>query len=202
MSVSVTKRDVTVRQPERQRAPDRSWTVTFVLSLLWIAPVVALVVLVDHPANRISRPSDQELTATFLSHEADFEELARMLDADGGRLSLAEEALELADLGRAGASATRIGHYVSVLRKINATNFRYFPRCGTIIVPVSERSDSRPGSSKSYRYLPRGEPQSLAYHPVYGWRGPGMYILTEDRRIKGQWFVHHDTTIAIGVSPY
>ena len=202
MSASAIKREVTVREPARHRTPDRlSWTAAFVLSVLLIVPV-ALVVLVAHTANRISDPSDEELIATFLSHEADFQELAQMLDSERGRLSLAGEAVELTDLGTAGASATRIVNYENLLRKIDVKNFRYLPRSGDIILPVSETSDSRPGCSKSYRYLPRDEPQRLVYHRGYGWRGPGIYILTGDRRIKGHWFVHHDTTLGIGFSPY
>jgi hypothetical protein len=171
------------------------------LSALLIVPV-ALVLMAAHTANRLSHPSEEELTATFLAREADFLELAQMLDSDDGRLSLAGEAVELSDLGTAGASATRIRHYQSVLRRIDVKSFRYFPRSGNIILAVSERSDSRPGCSTSYRYVPRDEPQRLVYLQGYGWRGPGILLLTGDRRIKGQWFVHHDTTVGIGFSPY
>jgi hypothetical protein len=171
------------------------------LSAVLIVPV-ALVLLVVHTAHRLSHPSEEELMATFLSHEADFRELAQMLDSDSGRLSLAGEAVELSDLGTAGAGATRIRHYEGLLRRIDVESFRYFPRSGNIILVVSDRSDSRPGCSTSYRYLPRDEPQRLVYHRGYGWRGPGTYVLTGDRRIKGQWFIHHDTTLGVGFSPY
>jgi hypothetical protein len=202
MSASAIMRDVTLLQPERQRAPDRSsWTAAFVLGALLIVPV-ALVLLAAHTAHRLSHPSEEELMATFLSHEGDFLELAQMLDSDHKRLSLAGEAVELSDLGTAGASATRIGHYESLLGSIDVKSFRYFPRSGNIILAVAERSDRRPGCSMSYRYLPRNEPQRLVYHRGYRWRGPGIYVLTGDRRIKGQWFIHHDTTLGVGVSPY
>jgi hypothetical protein len=171
------------------------------LSALLIVPV-ALVLLVAHTANRLSHPSEEELIATFLSHQADFLELVQMLDSDHGRLSLTGEAVELSDLETAGASATRIGHYESLLRRIDVKSFRYIPRSGNIILAVSERSGSRPGCSMSYRYLPRDEPQRLVYHRGYGLRGPGIVVLTGDRRMKGQWFIHHDTTLGVGFSPY
>jgi hypothetical protein len=153
-------------------------------------------------ANGINRPSDEELIAAFLSHEADFQKLTQMLEADHRRLPLGGDAVELTDLATAGASVTRISSYESLLRKIDVKNLRYFPLSGNIILSVSETSDGRPGCSKSYRYLPRDEPQRLVAHRGYGWRGPGIYLLTGDRRIKGQWFVHHDTTLGIGFSPY
>jgi hypothetical protein len=171
------------------------------LSALLIVPV-ALVLMVAHTANRLGHPSEEELTATFLAREADFLELAQMLDSDDRRLSLAGESVELSDLGTAGASATRIGHYESLLKRIDVKSVRYFPRSGNIILAVSERGDSRPGCSTSYRYLPRDEPQRLVHLRGYGWRGPGLLVLTGDRRIKGQWFIHHDTTLRIGFSPY
>ena len=196
------QREVTADQPARQRAPDRSfWAKVFVLSVLLVVPV-ASVVLMAQTANGINRPSDEELIAVFLSHEADFQKLTQMLEADHRRLPLGGEAVELTDLATAGASVTRIGSYESLLRKIDVKNFRYFPLIGNIILSVSETSDGRPGCSKSYRYLPRDEPQRLVAHRGYGLRGPGLYLLTGDRRIKGQWFVHHDTTLAIGFSPY
>jgi hypothetical protein len=201
MSGTFIKRAVTVRPPER-RTPDRSsWPATLVLSVLLIVPI-ALMVLVAHTANRISHPSEEELIAIFISHEADFEELAQMLDSDRARLLLGGETVELSELGTTGVSPPRIGHYDSLLRKIGVKSFRYFPRSGNIILPVSDTGDSRPGCSKSYRYLPRAQPEPLGYHRGYAWRGPGIYILTGDRRIKGQWFVHHDTTLGIGFSPY
>ena len=196
------QREVTADQPARQRAPDRSfWAKVFVLSVLLVVPV-ASVVLMAQTANGINRPSDEELIAVFLSHEADFQKLTQMLEADHRRLALGGEAVELTDLATAGASVTRIGSYESLLRKIDVKNFSYFPLSGNIILSVSETSDGRPGCSKSYRYLPRDEPQRLVAHRGYELRGPGLYLLTGDRRIKGQWFVHHDTTLAIGFSPY
>jgi hypothetical protein len=125
-----------------------------------------------------------------------------MLESDREALSLAGPVVERTNLGPVAANSARIGHYESLLSKIGVRNFRYFPRSGTLILPVSEQSDSLPGYSKSYRYVLQDEPQGVVSHRGYGWRGPGIYVLTGDIRIKGQWFIHHDTTLGIGLSPY
>jgi hypothetical protein len=202
MSACVIKHDATVRQPKSERTPHRSsWTAAFVLSALLIVPL-ALVVLAARADDGMSHPSDQELIESFLSHEADFQELTQMLESDRETLLLVGPVVELTNLARVATSAARIHHYESLLSTMGVKNFRYFPRSRTLILPVSEQSDSLPGYSKSYRYLPRDEPQHVVSHRGYGWRGPGVYVLTADIRIKGQWFIHHDTTLGIGLSPY
>jgi hypothetical protein len=202
MSGCVIKHEATVHQPESERTLHRSsWTAAFVLSALLSVPL-ALVVLAARTDDRMSHPSDQELIESFLSHETDFHELTRMLDSDHEALSLAGPVVELTNLRTVAVNAARIDHYESLLSEMGVKNFRYFPRSGTLILPVSEQSDSLPSHSKSYRYLPRDEPQRVVFHRGYGWRGPGVYVLTGDTCIKGQWFIHHDTTLGIGFSPY
>jgi hypothetical protein len=161
-----------------------------------------LVLLTAYAVARGSHPTDEELTARFLSHESDFQALVRMLDSDRNRLTLKAEPFDLPDLVAAGESAVRIQNYEALLAKIDARNFRYFPRSGNIVLPVSQSGENLPKSAKSYMYLSRDEPQPVLDHRSYGWREPGMYFVTGDHRIKGQWFIHHDGTLVVAFAPY
>jgi hypothetical protein len=38
--------------------------------------------------------------------------------------------------------------------------------------------------------------------PSYSRPGPGIYFVTEDQRIKGKWFIHHDGTLEVAFLPY
>jgi hypothetical protein len=172
-----------------------------VLSLFVAMPLV-LVLLAGLAAARGSHPTDEELTARFLSHESDFEALTHMLDSDGGRLPPGTVSADLADVVHAGAGRARMGDYEVLLARIGATDFRYFPRSGNLIVPVS-----RPGAQfavirKSYSYLSREEQQPLLHHRGYASRGPVVYWVTGDHRIKGRWFIHHDGTVVGAFAPY
>jgi hypothetical protein len=123
-----------------------------------------------------------------------------MLDSDRRKLPLTDEPFDLADLVAAGASNE--GDYKVLLAKIDATNVRYFPRSGNVVLPVAQPREHFTDIKKSYRYLSREQPQPFLPHPSYAWRGPGIYFVTGDHRIKGQWFIHHDGTVVIAFAPY
>jgi hypothetical protein len=173
----------------------------FMLCLLLAAPAV-LVVLAGYSICRGSHPTDEELTARFLSHPLDFETLRQMLDSDRGRLPHGAGPFDLTDLVAAGASTARIGHYEAVLARIGARNFRYSPLSGNVVLPISTSGDNFANSTKSYLYSSRDEPQPLLYHRSYGWRGPGAYWVTGDHRIEGRWFIRHDGTVVVAFAPY
>jgi hypothetical protein len=67
-------------------------------------------------------------------------------------------------------------------------------------VPGGQQNLER--SPKSYLYLPDAQSRSLVQHHGYDWHGPGVYVLSGDRPLKGLWFIHDDMTIGIAVSPY
>jgi hypothetical protein len=171
------------------------------LSLLVAAPAI-LVVLAGYSLSLGSHPTDEELTARFLSHQVDFDTLAKMLDSDRGRLPLGSEPFNLAAFVAAGASTARISNYEAVLARIGARNFRYFPQSGNVVLLVSESAGHLAKSTKSYLYLSRDDPQALVYHRSYGWRGPGVYFVSGDYRIKGRWFIRHDGNVVVAFAPY
>ena len=193
-------RGVTVVHQLRPPVTNRSsWTQVLVLSLFVVVPAV-IMALSGYSAARGSHPTDDELTARFLSHEADFQALVQMLESDRRRLSLADGPFDLAELVAAGAA--RNDDYQALLAEIDATNIRYFPRSGNIVLPVARSGEHFADTKKSYLYLNREQPQPLLHHPSYAWRGPGIYFVTGDHRIKGQWFIHHDGTVAVEFAPY
>jgi hypothetical protein len=193
-------RAVTVVHRSRLPVANRSsWTQVLVLSLFAAVPAV-IIALSGYSAARGSHPTDDELTARFLSHEADFHALVQMLDSDRGILPLADGPFGLAELVAAGAA--RKGDYATLLAKIDATNIRYFPRSGNVVLPVAQSDNHFADTKKSYLYLNREQPQPLLHHPSYAWRGPGIYFVTGDHRIKGQWFIRHDGTVAVEFAPY
>lgn len=166
-----------------ERRPDWLACTAFALVL----GLAMLTVLSAFDVNRRNQPTDEELTSNFFSHEARFDELVQMLGTD--------------HQARFATNAARFRMYRGLLRQVSVTALRYFPDSGKLVlVPDGAGNLQRP--SKSYLYLPRVQSQSLADYPEYMWRGPGMYILTGDRPLSGSWFVHHETTIEIAVSPY
>jgi hypothetical protein len=170
-----------------------------VLSLVVAVPA-AITALSGYSAGQGSRPTDEELTARFLSHEADFQALVQMLDSERVRLPLADGPFDLADLVAAGTANK--GDYQVLLAKIDATNLRYSPRSGNVVLPVAQSGEDFADTKKSYLYLSREHPQPLLHHPSYTWRGPGIYFVTGEHRIKGQWFIHHDGTVVVAFAPY
>ncbi len=47
-----------------------------------------------------------------------------------------------------------------------------------------------------------GEPRPSAYHRNGGWRGPGVFVVTEDRHIKGGCYIHRNQTTIVAFFPY
>ena len=199
--MSSTTRGVTVAQRSRRLLANRSsWTEVLALSL-FIAVPAAIIALSGYSTARGGNPADDDLTARFLSHQADFETLPQMLDSDRARLPLADGPFDLADLMAAGAA--RNHDYRGLLAKIEAANIRYFPRSGNIVLPLAKSSDHFfADAKKSYLYLNREQWQPLPNRPSYARPGPGIYFVTEDHRIKGKWFIHHDGTLEVAFLPY
>jgi hypothetical protein len=179
----------------------RSAALVLILFIISLAVFVWLAARADALG---SPPTDEELTARFLSHEADFTALVKMIDSDRRVLPLGTEPFDLADIVAAGAGTARIriDNYKILLAKIDARNFRYCPRHGNVVVPVSESRENSDKSTKSYLYLSRDEPPPLAFHQRSGGRGSGIYSATVDERIKGRWFIRHDRTVAVAIAPY
>lgn len=152
--------------------------------------------------NQGAEQSDQELTANFFSHETRFDELVQMLTADRSRLAAqGKTSIDLATVARRGTSVARLRRYRGLLQQISVEDFRYFPDSGKLVLAPNGRGiPKRP--SKSYLYLPRAQPQSLAQYHGYTWRGPAVYVLTGDRPLKGSWFIHHDSAVAVAISPF
>lgn len=176
---------------------------------LWAATCIALVVgLVTlsifggYEVNQVSGPSDEELTTNFFAHETAFDELVHMLAVDYPSLGDKGAAtIDPATMDRLETRSERLATYRRLLRQISVADLRYFPRSGKLVlVPNGQENPGRP--SKSYVYLPHGQPQSFVQHHAYYWRGPGVDIVTGDRRLEGFWFIRHEMTIAVAVTPY
>jgi hypothetical protein len=183
-------------------SPDRSSFAVLVLIALFLVPL-ALTLVAAYSVNRRNRPSDEELTANFLSHEAKFDELVDMLDSERQSLPLGRgESIDLAGLSAVLASAARTDAYKVLLRQISVADLRYFPGSGKLILLPAAGQTNIEGSSRSYVYMMSGRPQSVVVHHGHYWRAPGVHFVTGDRRVKGPWFIHHDTMIVLGFSPY
>lgn len=184
-------------------APDKvSLRAVCMLIALIVIPMAAAVVT-DYTSNESSMPSDEDLTANFLSHKVEFNEIEAMLTSDRRTLRLGgDKVIDLKGLAALAPSAARMDTYRRLLRQISVADLRYFPSSGEVIlIPEPGERDSWV-SSKSYIYLPYGEPQPTVQHRDYPWRGPGLTFLTGDRRITGNWLVHYNAVTPLGVSPY
>jgi hypothetical protein len=126
----------------------------------------------------------------------------QMLAADHSSLAAqGATAIDLATLAGPETNRVRFGMYRGLLQQISVSDLRYFPDSGKLIlVPGGQENPQRP--SKSYLYLPHGQPRPLVQHHGYDWHGPGVYILSGDRPLKGFWFIHQDMTIKVAISPY
>lgn len=131
---------------------DRSWVAVLMLIVLFLVPA-ALTLDGAYTVNRRNQPTDEELKANFLTHEAKFDELVDMLNSDRRSLPLrGGESIDLAGLSAVVASAARMDMYKGLLRQISVTDLRYFPSSGKVILPKmlkqsSESSRLRPGHS-------------------------------------------------------
>lgn len=200
--MSCCTHEVPIARSVGQPAANRSSSGDIFVWSLFITVAAALVLLASYTSARGSHPSDEELVARFLSHESDFQALATMVDSDCGRLPLESESCELADLKLAGADGpARAGNYKLLLKRIGATDFRYYPRSGNLILPVS-KSETFAETKKFYMHRSHEEPQPLIHHQSYPWRGPGMYFVTGDQRVKGQWFINHEGPVIVAFTAY
>jgi hypothetical protein len=161
-------------------APQKwSWTATFIA--LMFGPLL-LVLFEAYDVNQADRPSDAELTANFLAHEAAFDRLVQMLSTDRG-------------------SVAGKGAYRRLLQQISVADLHYFADSGKIIlVPDGEENRERP--SESYVYLPNAQPDSFIQHHGYYMHAPGVDTVTRDSRLKGSWFIRHEITMEVAVTPY
>ena len=199
--MNCTTRGVTVAHRARRPLANRSsWTEVLVLSL-FIAVPATFVAISGYSAARGGTPSDDDLTARFLSHQTDFETLPQMLDTDRARLPQADGPFDLADLMAVGAA--RNHDYRGLLAKVGAANIRYFPLSGNIVLTLANSNDHFfADPKKSYLYLNREQPKPLPNQPSYARSGPGIRFVTETHRIKGKWLIHHDGTLQVAFLPY
>lgn len=179
-----------------------SWLAACALIVSILVPIASAVVA-NYVSSERNGPSDAELTANFLSHEVQFNEVEEMLTSDRRTLRLgSDKVIDLKSLTALLPRAERMGAYRSLLRQISVADLRYFPGSGEAILLLKPGERDTWGSSESYVYLPHDEPRPVVQHRSYYWRGPGLTFVTEDRRIRGHWFVHYNAAISLGFSPY
>jgi hypothetical protein len=196
-------REVVAARALEEGGANRSPRADILLLSLLVAVPVILTLCAGYAATARSHPTDDELTVRFFSHESDFQSLVQILESDRGKLlSLGAESYEFTDFVPTGAGTAHLADYKDLLARIGSTNFRYFPRSANLILPASRSPDNFAETEKSYLYLSRGEPQQLRRHQSDSWRGPGVYFVAGDQRIKGRWFIHHDGTLVVAFSPY
>ena len=180
----------------------RSWVAAWLLIPLFLTPLL-LALLAAYTVNQQNQPGDEQLASNFLSHQAVFEELLEMLLLDCRDLRLERgEVTDLKMLSTALDSARRVDMYKDLLKQISIADLRYFPRSGRLILLPDGANRTGKSWSKSYVYLPDGLSEPLVKHHGYYMRGPGVSLLTGDRRIKGDWYIHYDTMITLAFSPY
>lgn len=192
----------TTRERTAAGTPDKGWWTAICTMTALVLGVFTLGAFATRDVNQNGQPSDRQLTTSFFSHRAKFDELVQMLATD--RSSLAAKgaaAVDLATMTRLDANGIRFGMYRGLLQQISVGDLRYFPGSGKLILVPDGRKSLQP-PSKSYLYLPHGRPESLVPYYGYDWRGPAMYILTDDRPLKGGWYIHHDMTIEVAIPPY
>jgi hypothetical protein len=185
-----------------RESPDRSRGAVLVLIALCLAPA-ALTVVATYTNNQTDQPSDAELMENLLAHETKFEELVQMIHSDCRSFPPGTgESIGFAGLSAVVSSAARMEIYKRLLRQTSVADLRYFPGSGKLILLPAAAQTNIEGSSKSHAYMLGGQPQPVVAHHGYNWRGPGVYVLTGDRWVKGFWFIHYDTRITVEFSPY
>jgi hypothetical protein len=172
---------------------------------IWIGLVFGLLafgVLGTFDITTGNQPSDEQLTANYLTHEAAFNDLARQLAREyPGHTAKRGGVIDLATVIELDTNTTRVGIYGRLLQRISVADLRYFTDSGKLIlVPDGEQNPDRP--SRSYVHLPQARPQAFIEHHAYYWRGPGVDIVTGDLPLTAGWFIRHDTTVEVAVTPY
>lgn len=176
------------------------WAAAFYVAL--VLGLLTVGVFGTYGINQRSQPGDEQLMSDFFAHEATFDELVRMLSSDAASLGAKGPAdVDLTTITKLDAKPLRVGMYRRLLQQISVADLHYFPESGKIIlVPDGQENLEQP--SKSYVYLPHAQPQPFVQHHGYYWRGPGVDILTGDLPLKAGWFIRHDMTIEVAVTPY
>jgi hypothetical protein len=156
--------------------------------------LIAAILVVTTAAAAPPHPTDASMIATFRSHEADFDSLVAMLDSDRKLLPADALPMGLDGLEAAGVDTARVDVYKSILLRIGATSFRFFPKFGNISLMVWALGLGPSGSTKSFFYVASG----TAYHMVddtdHYTPKPDENYIDISRRIKGNWFIHFDAT--------
>ena len=180
--------------------PDGGWWAAIWLVLMF--GLLALGVLEAHHVNQENRLGDEALTANFFAHEAAFDELVQLLSAERRSLrGKGTTTIDLTAMAGLDPNAAHVETYRRLMQQISVADLRYFPGSGKLVlVPDGEQKLERP--SESYVYLPHGRPQSFVQHHGYYLHGPGVDILTGDRQLKRSWFIRHEITIAVAVTPH
>lgn len=192
---------------ELVQSHERRWacaagTAAICIAIALVLGLSTLAVFATYDANQGRQRGDDELRTNFLSHEAAFAQLVQMLVTDyPSPAAEGAPAIDWAAMASADKNAVRLEIYRHLLQQISVADLRYFPDSGKLVlVPDGEENPERP--SESYLYLPHAQPQSFVQHHGYYWRGPGVEILTGDLRLKGAWFIRHDMTIEVALTPY
>jgi hypothetical protein len=173
-----------------------AWSERFA-SILLVAIPAGIVALSGYSATRATGDSDDELLARFSSHQTAFEVLPQMLDSDRRTLALGEGPMDLAHLEAAGVG----NDYRALLAEIGASDLRYFPRSGEIVLLLAGPNDrSFTSTKRSYLYSSHERPPPATAHGSYF--GPGIYIVTEDHPIQGRWFIHHERVVSIAFARF
>ncbi len=169
--------------------------------ILLVMVIIALpAVLVGFAAfSGLSRPTDEEISARFLAHGADFQRLIAMVHSDGRRLFGAREPVSLGQLVAAGANGES---YRVLLATIGATDLQYFPKSGRIILPIAASDVGFAGMSKSYLYTGDAKSKPLFPPQRYSVRAPGVAPTNGDFHIWGGWFVHREGAVVAMSAPY
>lgn len=213
VSVATDRRDTSQLSKSASRArvdahtsDSTSWMGACILILVLLGPLM-LAGWTTHWLNQKNRPSKEQLSENFFLHEKEFGELVAMLDADRQTLvSAGSETIDLTALSRVCTHA-QAQTYRALLRRISVADLRFFLGSGKLILLPDGGPDRGPesveGPSRSYLYLPQGQSEPALRHHGYNYRqGPGVYFLTGDRPLKGSWFIHYNTMVEVGFSPY
>lgn len=177
------------------------WATACLLVIFLLGPVVVVSLAICTSAHQDS-PGDQELSAGFFAHEAAFDNLVAMLDAD--REALSATRATVIDLGalRKLLTHARSEQYAAAFNDIPVINLRYFPASGKLfLLPPGIPADTA-GGVKSYLHSCNGKPQPLIKHHGYSFRTPGIYLLSGDQPLRQCWFIHHNSSFKVAFAPY
>ena len=140
------------------------------------------------------RPTDASMIAIFQQHESDFDALVEMVESDRKALPPNTLRADLSGFKAAGIKPSRLEHYRHILSRLGAIRFDYFPLSKGIYVELWIVGLSISSSSKSFLYLPSGDPGQLVDDTDHYIPQDDEYPTEIDRRINGNWFIHFDAS--------